>query len=364
MKNEDILKLVRPEVVKMQAYSSARTEMEYADDLTWLDANENPWPPASERNDTGGVRSCNRYPDPQPVELLKKASERYGVKPENIVISRGSDEGIDLLVRAFCRPGQDAIIQSSPAFPMYSWSAELQGAKVIDVPLDTQKGFALRPDAIIEEASKPENSVKLVFLCTPNNPTGNSFPQNELLQICKELEGKALVILDEAYIEFSEQKSLVSMIDKQPNLVVLRTLSKALALAGARCGFTFAQPVITDVMRKVIAPYPIPVPVTRIVEENLKPENAKLAADHIASLIKERKRLEKELPKSPDVVKIFPSDTNFLFIQTRDGKAFLKQLSDKKIVIRDRNKVFPNCVRLTIGTPEQNNRVLEALKIK
>ncbi|MFH1067753.1 MAG: histidinol-phosphate transaminase [bacterium] len=364
MSEEMISRLVRPDVAKMKAYFSARTEMAYAEDLVWLDANENPWPPSSEKDDTGGVRSCNRYPDPQPPRLVQKAAERYGVKAENIIVSRGTDEAIDLLIRAFCRAGQDSILQCPPAFPMYAWSAELQGAKVVNAPLDAKRGYALDADAVIREASQPEHSVKLVFLCNPNNPTGNHLSPQDMLRVCKELENKCLVVIDEAYIEFSEQGSLIPKIAEHPNLVILRTLSKALALAGARCGFAISQPALIDVLKKVIAPYPIPLPVTRIVEENLQPENAHLASEHVAALIKERKRLEQELPKCPDVVKIYPSDANFLFIETKDAKAFLKRLLDANIVVRDRSKVSPNCVRLTVGTPQQNNRVLAALGLE
>ncbi len=344
--------LACPHILALKAYTSARSEMPGASGYVWLDANENPYPPA-----VGG--GWNRYPDPQPPELVARLTDLYGVKSDQILIGRGSDECIELLVRAFCRPEQDAILITPPTYGMYRVCADTQNAAVVEAPLN--KNFDVDVDAVLAACKKDLPRVKLVFLCSPNNPTGNLLDRKKILTLVEKLRGQAIVVVDEAYVEFAETQSLAAELEKNPNLVVLRTLSKMFGLAGVRCGSLLAAPEIVSLLRKVQAPYPISKPVTEAVVANMTAGGLQLARHRITVLKQERARMAEALARHQDVKRVWPSDANYLFVETTGAAALMSKLKGDRIIIRNRNSDRAECVRFTIGTPEENELVLQSL---
>ena len=347
---EQVLALVRPEILALAPYSSARKESQGG--RVWLDANENPATPS------GPQPLLNRYPDPQPAELVAKLATLYGVAPAQALVTRGSDEGIDLLLRTFCRAGQDAILITPPTYGMYVVAAGIQHARVISVPLLREQDFALDADAVLQAVTP---AVKIVFLCSPNNPTGNLLDRAAVRRIVQSLAGRAIVVVDEAYVDFSGQPSLAAEIPAHPNLVVLRTLSKAFGLAGARVGTTLADPAVIGVLQKVIAPYPIPSPVLTAALAALAPAGLAAAQASVATLVAERHRLALALARLPVVKKIWPSDTNYLLIAVPDAARAMAAARATGVVWRDRSKDVPHTIRITIGSAEENNETLEVL---
>jgi histidinol-phosphate aminotransferase len=357
---DQVLALVRPDILALAPYSSARKEAKGG--RVWLDANENPETPAAHQP------LFNRYPEPQPVDLLAKLGSLYGVPVNQLLVTRGSDEGIDLLLRTFCRAGQDAILITPPTYGMYVVAAGIQGAKVVTVPLLREKGFSLDPDAVIaaalaapQPAAEGEGRVKIVFLCSPNNPTGGLLERAAVLKVVRALAGRAIVAVDEAYVDFSDVSSLAGEIPANPNLIVLRTLSKAFGLAGARVGTTIADPAVIAILQKVIAPYPVPVPVLLAALGALSPEGLEAAQQSVGQLIKERARLMAALPKLPVVKTVWPSDTNYILIEVADAARVMATARAAGIVWRDRSKDVPNTIRITVGTAEENTQTLEVL---
>ena len=369
------LALVRPEILALAPYSSARKESKGG--RVWLDANENPATPAAslpaEALAKEGRLNLNRYPDPQPPELIARLAGLYGAAPESILVTRGSDEGIDLLVRAFCRAGQDAILITPPTYGMYVVAAGIQGAAVRTAPLVAEKDFAVDPAAVLAAFPVAENvsfsppaapaagAVKLVFLCSPNNPTGQNLARADVLRIVDALAGRAVVVVDEAYAEFSTSESLVTALPSRPNLVVLRTLSKAFGLAGARVGVTLAAPGLIAVLQKIIAPYPIPTPVVQAALAALTPEAIAAARRSAADLVSGRQRLAAALQRLPYVQKIWPSDANFVLVSVTDSARLMTLCRAAGLIIRDRSKDVPNTVRITIGSPAELDFALEVL---
>ena len=347
---EQVLALVRPEILALAPYSSARKESQGG--RVWLDANENPATPS------GPQPQLNRYPDPQPAELVAKLATLYGVAPAQALVTRGSDEGIDLLLRTFCRAGQDAILITPPTYGMYVVAAGIQHARVISVPLLREQDFALDADAVLQAVTP---AVKIVFLCSPNNPTGNLLDRAAVRRIVRTLAGRAIVVVDEAYVDFSGQPSLAAEIPAHPNLVVLRTLSKAFGLAGARVGTTLADPAVIGVLQKVIAPYPIPSPVLTAALAALAPAGLAAAQASVATLVAERHRLALALARLPVVKKIWPSDTNYLLIAVPDAARAMAAARATGVIWRDRSKDVPHTIRITIGSAEENNETLEVL---
>ncbi len=347
---EQVLALVRPEILALAPYSSARKESKGG--RIWLDANENPETPSAHQP------LFNRYPDPQPAVLIEKLAGIYGVAPAQVLVTRGADEGIDLLLRTFCSAGKDAILTTPPTYGMYTVAAGIQNARVITVPLIQNKNFALDADAVLA-AMTPE--VKLVFLCSPNNPTGQLLDRASVLRIVKTLATRAVVVVDEAYVEFASQPSLATEIAANPNLVVLRTLSKAYGFAGARVGATLASPAVIAVLQKVIAPYPIPVPVLQAALAALSPEGMAAARESILQLTSERQRLLAALPLFPVVQRVWPTDANYILISVADSARVMAAGRAKGVVWRDRSKDVPNTVRITVGTADENNATLEIL---
>jgi histidinol-phosphate aminotransferase len=347
---DQVLSLVRPDILALTAYSSARKESKGG--RVWLDANENPQTPSAAKP------LLNRYPEPQPADLVAQLATLYGVAPAQVLVTRGSDEGIDLLLRTFCRAGQDAILITPPTYGMYVVAAGIQGARTITVPLLREKNFALDTDAVLKAVTP---GVKLVFLCSPNNPTGGLLDRTAVMSVVKALAGRAVVVIDEAYVDFSGQPSLAAEIPANPNLVVLRTLSKAYGLAGARVGTTIADPAVIAVLQKVIAPYPIPAPVLVAALAALTPSGLAAAKDSVAALVAERARLVAALPKLPAVKRVWPSDANYLLLKVADSARTMAAGRAAGVVWRDRSKDIPNHIRITVGTAEENNATLEVL---
>jgi histidinol-phosphate aminotransferase len=320
-----------------------------------MHANEMPWRADGDSTQAG----LNRYPEPQPEELIEHLAQLYGVQPQNVLAGRGSDEGIDLLVRAFCRAGQDSVLICPPTFGMYKVSTRIQGAQLIEVPLIAAQNFAVDTQAVVA-AWRPD--CKLVFLCSPNNPTGRLIPRGDIESICTQLTNKAVVVVDEAYIEFAAAASMTNALERFPNLVILRTLSKAYALAGTRCGALLAHSDIVSLLARVITPYSLPTQTIEAVLKFTDGEHRAAAQQRIAAILKERVRLSERLANLPSIRRVWPSDANFLLIECTDVPRVVQAVQGAGLIIRVPNAaLLPNCVRISVGTPEQNDRLLQAI---
>ncbi len=347
-----VLDLARPNIRAMQPYSSARMEATRGGVL--LNANESPWPPfAAEDHD------WNRYPDPQPPQLVARLAGIYQVTPDQLLVGRGSDEAIDLLVRAFCTPGRDAIAISPPTFGMYAVCARVQDAEVVTIPLDDN--FHLDVDALL---SSINTNVKLVFLCTPNNPTGDVLPLDRIERVARELASRALVIVDEAYVEFADATSATTMLDRHDNLAVLRTLSKGWAMAGLRLGCLIANAEVITLLRRIMPPYPLPTPCVDAGLSALSDEGIAQANQHIATTIAERKRVATSLQSCEVITEVLPSRANFLTVRCADSAALYRYLLTAGIIVRDVSHYpqLAQCLRFSIGTASENDRLLEAVR--
>ena len=353
-----VLPLVRPDLRDFAGYKSARSEALRGE--VWLNANESAW-----ANPADGQGRSRRYPDPQPPALRARLAQVYGVAPEQLLVGRGSDEAIDLLVRALCVPGQDAIVVTPPVFGMYVVCARLQGARIIEVPLvDGDAGFVADLDAIREAAL--DQGAKLVFLCSPSNPAGSAIPLDGIKALAHALEGHALVVVDEAYGEFADQASAITLLPAHPNLAVLRTLSKAHALAAARIGVLVADPALVRVLRACQAPYPVPTPCAGLALAGLSAQALACTAARVAQLRDERARLQAALAALPDVRRVYRSEGNYLLVRFVDADAAFARLLAAGVVVRDQRAApqLGDALRISIGTPEQNQRVLAALDAK
>lgn len=334
--------LWRENIRQLVPYSSARDEYQ-GQEAIWLDANENPFP-------TG----LNRYPDPYQREL-KAIISRMKAQPEShLFLGHGSDEAIDLLVRATCDPGKDNILICPPTYGMYRVAADIQGAGVVEVPLTST--FNLDTQNIVEEANR--QSVKLIFICSPNNPTGNLMDRQAIETTLSETN--ALVVIDEAYVDFAGTPSWIASIDKYPNLVILQTFSKAWGMAGARLGMAWAQPEIIQVLNRIKPPYNINQFTQNFLSELLSEPDP--TGSYRKVILRERKQLQKALQTLPFVQKVYRSDANFLLVQVEDARRLYDYLVDKGIVVRNRHSTVPNTIRITIGQPEENTQLLNALK--
>ena len=349
--------LIRPDLLDLAAYASARSQAGAFVPGISLDANESPWPPFGP---WGAACQANRYSEPQPIELCQRQATLYGTKPENILLGRGSDEGIDLLLRLFCRAGEDEIMICPPTYGMYQVYAAVQGAAVARVPL-RQDDWQLDVSAILA-ACKP--TTKLLFVPSPNAPMGHPMRREDILALCRARAEKSIIVLDEAYIDFTDRpEGLVAEIASHENLVILRTMSKAHALAGERVGTVIAAPEIVQALKKIQAPYPLTQSSIRIALDALSPNGLIQCRERRRLLKTERERLATLLPQSPRVRKVFPSVANFLLFETTDAADFMDTLKRFGILIRNRSSEIPETVRITIGTPEENDAVLKALDI-
>jgi histidinol-phosphate aminotransferase len=326
----------------MRPYASARDEFKGEADV-YLDANENPYP-----------TSYNRYPDPLQWKVKEKLAVLKGVKPTQIFLGNGSDEPIDLLMRAFCEPNQDSILITEPTYGMYAVCAEVNAVNIQQV--------LLTPDFDIDLDAFPKTfdaSTKIIFLCSPNNPTGNVLSHDKIIQVLKRFYG--IVVIDEAYIDFSKGKSFVQELAKYSNLVVLQTFSKAWGLAGLRLGMAFASEEIIHILNKIKYPYNINTQTQRIIADAL--DNNSQKETWVEEIVAEREKLAKALKKISIVDKVYPSDANFLLVRVKDAHQTYTHLTDQKIIVRDRSKVTLcyNSLRITVGTAQENERLIEAL---
>ena len=355
MSTGSLLSLVREDLQAFTGYSSARSSALVGD--VWLNANESAW--ANPADVTGRAR---RYPDPQPAALRDRLAELYGCAPEQLLIGRGSDEAIDLLVRALCEPGRDAIVTTPPVFGMYAVCARLQNAPVIEVPL-VEQGDALVADIDAVIAAALSGNAKLVFLCSPSNPAGSVITLAEIERVATALQGRALVVVDEAYGEYAEQASASTLLGRYENIAVLRTLSKAHALAAARIGSLIADAALIQVLRRCQAPYPVPAPCAELALAGLGPENLAVTSQRIVQIKAERARLQAGLATLPGVLRVYPSQGNYLLARFADAQGAFDALLAAGVVVRDQRAApqLGDALRITLGSPEQNDRVLAAL---
>ena len=347
------------------AYTVARTDIlalkPYAagaqvDRTIRLNANEAPVCPW----EGNAGDSLNRYPEARPVQLRDRLARLLDVPAEQLLVTRGSSEAIDALIRAFCAAYCDSVITTPPTFDMYRVYADIQGVELIDVPLDRANGFSLESEKIIANARE---DTKLIFLCSPNNPTGSMIAEQDVVDIATQRQNRSIIVLDEAYIEFAGRDSMARLVGNLDNLVVLRTLSKAQALAGARCGAAIACPDLIDVVSRVLPPYTFPTPVVRCVIGALQDDRLAQSATVVGNIIDERERLHAELQKYPAVRHVWPSSANFLLVEFGDLPAARGFLEENRILIRDFSN-YPdlgNCARITVGTAEENDALLGAL---
>ncbi|MDO5321883.1 MAG: histidinol-phosphate transaminase [Bacteroidia bacterium] len=340
MKSDDIRALVRPNIQKLCPYSTARDEYKGSIGV-FLDANESPFP-------TG----WNRYPDPRQAALREKLAPIKGVKPENIFFGNGSDEAIDLIFRIFCVPGKDNVVAIAPSYGMYAVSADINDVEVREVRLN--EDFSLPFDRLMAAC---DSNTKAIFLCSPNNPSGNAFSNEEVFRVLESFDG--MVIVDEAYIDFCSVPSLLGSIDRYPNLVVFQTFSKARGLAALRLGLAFSNPYVISVMMMVKYPYNI----------NASTQKLALAAldtridGQVAEIVAQRARVAAALPQYSFVRKVYPSEANFILVKVDDANGLYDHLIADEIIVRNRNKVVgcAGCLRITIGLPEENDKLLKSL---
>lgn len=344
--------LARANVRALTPYQSARRLGGNGD--VWLNANEYPLAVPFELSQ----QTLNRYPECQPKLVIERYAAYAGLTPEQVLVSRGADEGIELLMRAFCEPGQDAVLFCPPTYGMYSVSAETIGIEYRTVKAG--EDWQLNLPAIADQL----DGVKLVYVCSPNNPTGNLINPDDLRQLLEMTQGKALVVADEAYIEFCPQASLAGWLKDYPHLVILRTLSKAFALAGLRCGFTLASAEVIALLMKVIAPYPLSTPVADIAGQALSDQGIALMRQHVAELIATREQLIADLRSLDCVEQVYESDTNYILARFTASSQVFKTLWDQGIILRDQNKQpgLAGCLRISIGTREECQRAVAALK--
>lgn len=324
-------------------------------DMVRLHANESAW--RHEWDDTG--RGLNRYPDPRSEALTRRLAELYGAAGDQVLLTRGSDDAIDVLVRTFCEAGRDRIVVCPPTFGMYAVAARLQGADVAEAPLRADRDFGLDLPAVLDAAA----GAKIVFLCSPNNPTGNAVPGEQVAILCRRLEGRALVVVDEAYGEFARTPSAVGLGSDHDNLVVLRTLSKAYALAGARIGVLIGHPELVRLLRGVLPPYPLPTLSVEAGERLLSREALARARRETAATVDRRDALGKALAALPCVDHVWPSEGNFLLVRFRDAQAVLSACGEGGVLLRDFSgrPGLDGCLRVTVGDPVQNDLLLDIL---
>lgn len=351
-----VLDLVREDLRAFAGYSSARSHK--VEGTVWLNANESPWTNAAD-----GAGALRRYPQPQPDALRARLAEVYGVRPEQLLIGRGSDEAIDLLVRALCRAEHDPVVIAPPVFGMYAVCARLQGAPIIEAPLrDYADGWIADLAAMRDLATA--RRAKIVFLCSPGNPTGELIPLAAIRAMAQMLVGRALVVVDEAYIEYADAPSAASLIDEYSNIAVLRTLSKLHALAGARIGCVLADPALIEVLRRCQAPYPVPEPCAALALQALSPEALAQASERAARIRAERGRMFAALQSLAGVRRVYPSAGNFLLARFDDAETAYRRLLAAGVVVRDMRASpgLGDALRITIGTPDENDAVFAALR--
>ena len=334
--------LVRPNIRALQPYSTARDEYAGGEISTWLDANENPY-------DNG----VNRYPDPHQRELKRRIASLKGVREGQLFLGNGSDEAIDLAYRIFCTPGCDNAVSIAPTYGMYRVAADTNDVELREVPLG--KDFSLPTEALL---SACDDRTKLLWLCSPNNPTGNAFPTREIERVLRTFEG--MVVLDEAYIDFAAEPGFLGRLDEFPNLIILQTLSKAWGMAGLRLGLAFAAEPVAELFARVKYPYNINGPTQAEVAKRL---SAKIAPQ-VEELCRERRRISDALTACPAIERVYPSDANFLLVRTAAPDRLYDALIAAGVIVRNRSRIpgCAGCLRITIGRPEENDRMLQTVQ--
>ncbi|GAM35364.1 histidinol-phosphate aminotransferase [Talaromyces pinophilus] len=396
----DLSKCARPNILKLHPYRCARDD--YKDDGTniLLDANENAYGPGLLLNKDGNIEGTstgngssapqidllglNRYPDPHQIDLKQlicnlrntKVHTQKELKPENLFVGVGSDEAIDALLRCFCVPGQDKILTCPPTYGMYAVSADVNDVGIVKVPLDAENGFSLQPDKINEALSGDER-IKIVYICSPGNPTANLIAKEDIQKVLEHPTWNGVVVVDEAYIDFApEGSSLAEWVNEWPNLVVMQTLSKAFGLAGIRLGTAFASPEIATLFNSMKSPYNIPSPTSVIAQAAFRPANLAVMRENRARIIEQRERMLEEMPKIPGVGRFLGGQaSNFLLVEmlNKAGKpdnvvalAAYEAMAEKKgVVVRFRGKEYgcEGCLRITVGTEEEVTRFLQELRV-
>ncbi len=351
-----ILKLARPELTSLLPYIPGVYEPGYIR----LNANESPWQAPGDPTERG----LNIYPPPRPVSITQRLSEHYGLPANTLLVTRGTSEAIDVLIRGFCAAGRDQVLICPPTFDMYRLYAGIQGAEVISVPLlradNPAQDFSLDVSRVIDKSS---DRTKLIFICSPNNPTGRTMDPADVEAICRAVEGRTLVVIDEAYQEFSATQGFRELQTRYDHVVLLRTLSKFVSLAGVRCGALIGQPELIEFLGKVLPPYTFPTPSIELVMAALATDSLQVSAERTALLRAERTRLAEALTASPLVTKVWPTEANFILVETTDGQGFTECARGAGILVRifPDNEVLTDCVRITVGRPEDNDRLLQAV---
>jgi histidinol-phosphate aminotransferase len=346
-----ILDLARPELRDIRPYVPGA----YEPGCIRLNANESPWRSPGDTSERG----LNVYPPPRPTVLQAKLAGYYGIDQRQILVTRGSSEAIDVLIRGFCTAGRDKILICPPTFDMYRLYASLQNAGVVRVPLLADRNFALDTDSILKAI---DADTKLVFICSPNNPTGQSMDRADIERICRETTGRALVVIDEAYHEFATGGHFLELRNRYEHVVLLRTLSKFVSLAGVRCGLIVAAPELIDFAQVVLPPYTFPTPSIELVQQALSKDALRVSEERIAVLKRERERLAAALRDVPQVMQVYPSDANFILVRARDAQIFRETARRADILVRTfDDPLLANCVRITVGRPGDNDLLLQAI---
>jgi histidinol-phosphate aminotransferase len=356
-----IKSLARPEILAMKPYSSARLEASARGIL--LNANEMPESMLETGRSFPADSEINRYPQPQPTEIIESFARIYGVPEDRVLVTRGSDEGIDLLVRVFCRAGEDAILECPPGFGMYRIAAQTQGAIILRAPRSADSDFRLDTDRIVA-ILREERHLKLVFLTSPNNPTGDLIDRDDLLRILREAEGKSLVVLDEAYVEFCPESSAVDLLDEFDHLVILRTMSKAWAAAGLRCGAVLANPEVISLLRRIIAPYPLAGPVIDRVRALLDPKIIERQRSALARVLENKDILRQELESLPYLLNVWPGAANFVLIRLHGAKELHQYCASNGVLIRyfPSDPSLENCIRISVGNRDEMTALVDLMK--
>lgn len=345
-----IVERARPEIRRLAPYEAAIQ----VDDTIRLNANEAPWNSGAD----DFRRPLNRYPEIRPALLRNALAQRFSCQSDRLLVTRGTSEAIDLLIRAFCRDGLDNIVTTSPTFSMYRHYAAIQGADVQEVTTNRDGDFVICSNDIV---SRCDDNTRIVFLCSPNNPTGTSIDRGTIRTILEQLAERSAVVMDEAYIEFSRHPSTVDMLDEFDNLVVLRTLSKALAFAGARCGAAIGHRDLVDMLAAVQAPYAVATPVVECVEQAFAEKWLGEASARVRQLVSERERVGEAVKGLPFVVHQWESDANFILVQVRDAVALMDYTARNKLLLRYFGAPLEDCVRITVGNTDENDKLLQLL---
>ena len=357
-----IISLARPEIVAMKPYSSARKEAPGHGVL--LNANESPWPLLinAPLDDAGPASGLNRYPDPQPRELVSGFANLYGVPKEQVLVTRGSDEGIDLLTRVFCRAGKDAIAQCPPTFGMYRIAAQTQGVDIVSVPRLASNDFLMDRDRLLETLEN-DRRIRLIFLTSPNNPTGDIIEQTFLHDLLQAAVGKAIIVIDEAYIEFSQQASATELIGRHENLVVLRTLSKAWGAAGLRCGTVLAAEEVISLLLRIIAPYPLASPVISLAQRMLADGMSDRQQRMLKELQENKKRLLSLLAGRSFITNVWPGEANFVLLQACEAEDLLSFCAGRGVILRGypSEPLLEGCIRISVGSKNELSVLKSAL---